>query len=55
MIILFHLTHSLSPIEGNMISSSMAEPTAINIIVQLENTTIKEVSELFAAAVSDVF
>lgn len=45
----------LKEIEGNMISSSMAEPTAINVIVQLENMTIKEVSELFAAAVFDVY
>lgn len=28
----------------------MAEPTAINTIVQWKNMTIKEVSELFAAA-----
>lgn len=33
----------------------MAEPTAINTIVHLENMTIKEVSELFAAAVFDFF
>lgn len=33
----------------------MEEPTAINTIVQLENMTIQEVSELFAAAVSGFF